>query len=144
MSASKKRQAQREANQEVLAQREQKRQDEAKVSRRNSTVYAVVGAVVAVLAVVAIIWNVGLIQRSADSQDGRGVSLDLTRNGRALYEEIFPAAIERNEDMLSVLSESEREAMERMLDKLTTHALEMLNECKAEVPARRGRGVQPR
>ena len=37
-----------------------------------------------------------------------------------------------------------REAMERMLDKLTAHALEMLNECKAEVPARRGRGVQPR
>jgi DNA-binding MarR family transcriptional regulator len=86
----------------------------------------------------------GLIQRSADSQDGRGVSLDLTRTGRALYEEIFPAAIERNEDMLSVLSEAEREAMERMLDKLTAHALEMLNECKAEVPARRGRGVQPR
>ena len=86
----------------------------------------------------------GLIQRNADSQDGRGVSLDLTRTGRALYDEIFPAAVERNEDMLSVLSDAEREAMERMLDKLTAHALEMLNECKAEVPARRGRGVQPR
>ena len=46
----------------------------------------------------------GLIQRNADSQDGRGVSLDLTRTGRALYDEIFPAAVERNEDMLSVLS----------------------------------------
>jgi len=86
----------------------------------------------------------GLILRSADSQDGRGVSLDLTRAGRALYEEMFPAAIERNESMLSVLSETERETLERTLDKLTAHALEMLNECKAEVPARRGRGVQPR
>ncbi|MBB1626767.1 MarR family winged helix-turn-helix transcriptional regulator [Achromobacter sp. UMC71] len=86
----------------------------------------------------------GLIQRSTDSQDGRGVSLDLTRAGRALYEEIFPAAVERNEAMLSVLSPAERDAMERMLDKLTGHALDMLNDCKAEVPARRGRGVQPR
>jgi len=86
----------------------------------------------------------GLICRSADSQDGRGVSLDLTRTGRALYEEMFPAAVQRNEAMLSVLSPAERDEMERMLDKLTAHALEMLNEFKAEVPARRGRGVQPR
>lgn len=86
----------------------------------------------------------GLICRSADSQDGRGVSLDLTRTGRALYEEMFPAAVQRNEAMLSVLSPAERVEMERMLDKLTAHALEMLNQFKAEVPARRGRGVQPR
>ena len=67
----------------------------------------------------------GLIQRSADSQDGRGVSLDLTRAGRALYDEMFPAAVERNEAMLSVLTQAERDAMERMLDKLTGHALDM-------------------
>lgn len=86
----------------------------------------------------------GLICRSADSQDGRGVSLDLTRAGRDLYDDMFPAAIQRNDAMLSVLTDEERDAMERMLDKLTAHALEMLNEFKAEVPVRRGRGVQPR
>ncbi|KRC84518.1 HTH-type transcriptional regulator MhqR [compost metagenome] len=86
----------------------------------------------------------GLICRSADSQDGRGVSLALTQAGRALYEDMFPAAVQRNDAMLSVLSDAEREQMERMLDKLTEHALDMLNEFKAEVPVRRGRGVQPR
>ncbi|MNT72666.1 hypothetical protein D3C72_2112920 [compost metagenome] len=57
---------------------------------------------------------------------------------------MFPAAVQRNDAMLAVLSAKERDEMERMLDKLTAHALEMLNEFKAEVPARRGRGVQPR
>ncbi|WP_417224281.1 MarR family winged helix-turn-helix transcriptional regulator [Achromobacter spanius] len=86
----------------------------------------------------------GLIKRSADAQDARGVSLDLTRAGKKLYQEVFPAAIERNEEMLAVLSEDEREVLERALDKMTSHMLDMLNDLKAEVPTRRGRGVQPR
>ncbi|PJI52224.1 MarR family transcriptional regulator, partial [Methylobacterium radiotolerans] len=36
------------------------------------------------------------------------------------------------------------EVLERALEKMTTHMLDMLNDLKAEVPARRGRGVQPR
>ena len=86
----------------------------------------------------------GLIERSADAQDARGVSLDLTRAGKNLYQEMFPAAVERNEEMLAVLSEDEREVLERALEKMTSHMLNMLNDLKAEVPARRGRGVQPR
>jgi len=86
----------------------------------------------------------GLIERCADAQDARGVNLDLTRAGKKLYQEMFPAAVERNEEMLAVLSEDEREVLERALEKMTTHMLNMLNDLKAEVPARRGRGVQPR
>jgi DNA-binding MarR family transcriptional regulator len=85
-----------------------------------------------------------LIKRSADEQDARGVSLDLTAAGRTLYKKVFPTAVARNDAMLSVLSPDERDMMEAMLDKLTAHALEVLTNLKDEVPARRGRGVGPR
>jgi DNA-binding MarR family transcriptional regulator len=86
----------------------------------------------------------GLIKRSADEQDARGIRLDLTGAGRTLYKKVFPAAVARNETLLEVLSPEERGMMEGMLDKLTAHALDMLNELKDEAPPRRGRGVQPR
>lgn len=85
-----------------------------------------------------------LIRRSADAQDGRGISLDLTAAGRRLYQEMFPAAVQRNEALLEVLSPAEREALERALDKLTGRALEMFHELKSEIPARRGRSAGPR
>jgi DNA-binding MarR family transcriptional regulator len=86
----------------------------------------------------------GLVKRSADEQDARGIRLDLAGPGRTLYKKVFPAAVTRNETLLDVLSEDERALMEDMLDRLTAHALEMLNELKDEAPPRRGRGVQPR
>jgi DNA-binding MarR family transcriptional regulator len=86
----------------------------------------------------------GLIKRGADEQDGRGVSLDLTPDGRALYKEVFPDAVARNDRMLEVLTREERELLEGMLDRLTGHALEMLAELKGEVVTRRGRSPGPR
>src|SRR3546814_18555214 len=38
-----------------------------------------------------------LIRRSADAEDGRGISLDLTAAGRRLYQEMFPAAVARTD-----------------------------------------------
>ncbi|MBV7486586.1 MarR family winged helix-turn-helix transcriptional regulator [Bordetella sp. BOR01] len=85
-----------------------------------------------------------LIRRSADAEDGRGISLDLTAAGRRLYQEMFPAAVMRNESLLQVLSPAERDTVERALDKLIERALEMFHDAKAEIPTRRGRNAGPR
>ncbi|HYG42607.1 MAG TPA: MarR family winged helix-turn-helix transcriptional regulator [Bordetella sp.] len=85
-----------------------------------------------------------LIRRSADAEDGRGISLDLTAAGRRLYQEMFPAAVVRNESLLEVLTAAERDTIERALDKLIVRALEMFHDAKAEIPTRRGRNAGPR
>jgi DNA-binding MarR family transcriptional regulator len=85
-----------------------------------------------------------LIKRSADALDGRGVSLDLTAAGRAFYKKVFPTAVDRNEELLSVLSEHERDVVEVALDKLTAHGLHLLDEIPHDSPPRRGRKIGPR
>ncbi|MFC4276262.1 MarR family winged helix-turn-helix transcriptional regulator [Achromobacter aloeverae] len=86
----------------------------------------------------------GLVRRSADEADGRGIRLALTDKGRALFDEMFPAAIERNEAVLSVLTGEERDALDAIMDKLTAHGLEMMKSLKDEMATRRGRGAGPR
>jgi DNA-binding MarR family transcriptional regulator len=81
----------------------------------------------------------GLIARDADVQDGRGVQLSLTAQGRALYRKVFPKAVERNEKLLSVLSDAEREVVERAMQVLTEHAMKLLNESKESAPKTRSR-----
>ncbi|SAI72467.1 MarR family transcriptional regulator [Bordetella ansorpii] len=64
----------------------------------------------------------GLLQRDSDASDGRGVQLSLTRQGLQLYRKVFPKAVKRNEELLSVLSPDERAVFDRALDLLTEHA----------------------
>lgn len=64
----------------------------------------------------------GLLQRESDASDGRGVQLSLTRQGLQLYRKVFPRAVKRNEELLSVLSPEERAIFDRALDLLTEHA----------------------
>lgn len=63
--------------QDITAQgptdREQKRQQEAAEARRSSILYAAVGIVCAVLFVFVVIWNLGVIQRSATAVTVNGV-----------------------------------------------------------------------
>lgn len=76
----------------------------------------------------------GLLHRDADENDGRGVQLSLTPQGRALYRKIFPKAIKRNEALLSVLDDEDRVALERIMHKLTVRAGELLNESRPARP----------
>ncbi|VCU72523.1 transcriptional repressor MprA [Pigmentiphaga humi] len=76
----------------------------------------------------------GYVKRGADESDGRGVRLDLTPQGRALYRKVFPKAVERNDRMLSILTEEERDVLERALDKLTDHTIALLDELKPRTP----------
>lgn len=79
----------------------------------------------------------GYIKRDVDAADGRGVSLTLSREGRALYRRVFPKAVERNESMLAVLSAQERDVLERALDKLSTHAADLLADAEAKAARKR-------
>ena len=60
----------------------------------------------------------GLLKSQADASDGRRAILTLTRAGKAAYERILPRFRDRQENMLAVLSPSERATFHRLLDKL--------------------------
>ncbi len=73
----------------------------------------------------------GLVTRSADAADGRGVRLGLTAEGKALYRKVFRKAISRNELALSVLTPAEQRTISVALGKLTDHAFALLSAEKA-------------
>lgn len=61
----------------------------------------------------------GLVQRTIDAEDRRQVRLALTRRGRSMFREIAELALEWEAQFLSPLSETERQALDRILTKLT-------------------------
>jgi DNA-binding MarR family transcriptional regulator len=68
----------------------------------------------------------GLVRTSLDEVDARKVILDLTKEGKALYAKAVPLVLKRQEALLSVLTKSESEQMDRLLSKLQRRADEML------------------
>jgi MarR family transcriptional regulator, temperature-dependent positive regulator of motility len=60
----------------------------------------------------------GLIKSEADQNDGRRLFLRLTPKGRKAYDGILPRFRERQEQMMSVLTASERAELNRLLNKL--------------------------
>jgi DNA-binding MarR family transcriptional regulator len=59
-----------------------------------------------------------LIHRRADRVDKREKTLALTPSGAALFRRIVPIFVERQDSMLSALTERERRTLDRLLDKL--------------------------
>jgi DNA-binding MarR family transcriptional regulator len=68
----------------------------------------------------------GLLQRSANKEDGRSIHLALTAKGKILYRKVFPQAVHRNETLLSVLNGKERKVFDEAMDKLSRKAVDML------------------
>jgi DNA-binding MarR family transcriptional regulator len=62
------------------------------------------------------------VARGGDAKDGRITRLSLTRQGRAIYDEIVPLALHLEELFLSALSADERRSFERLLAKLSRQA----------------------
>jgi len=60
----------------------------------------------------------GLMRRDASEDDGRVVLVSLTPEGRALYRKVMPVARKLNTECFGSLTESERETLNRILDKL--------------------------
>ncbi len=59
-----------------------------------------------------------LIERVENEADRREFRLRLTRKGRALYEELFPLLLRREEDILACLSAQERKQLSALLGKI--------------------------
>jgi DNA-binding MarR family transcriptional regulator len=60
-----------------------------------------------------------LIRRLSVPEDRRRAEVELTAQGRQLYEELFPQSMRFNEQVLAALSAPEREAFDAALAKLT-------------------------
>jgi DNA-binding MarR family transcriptional regulator len=60
----------------------------------------------------------GLIERVENEADRREFRLQLTRKGRALYEELFPILLRREHEILSCLSAQERKQLSALLGKI--------------------------
>jgi DNA-binding MarR family transcriptional regulator len=59
-----------------------------------------------------------LIERVENADDRREFRLGMTRKGRALYEELFPRLLRKEQEMLSCLSAQERKDFARLLGKI--------------------------
>lgn len=59
-----------------------------------------------------------LIERVENEADRREFRLRLTKKGRALYEELFPRLLRREEEILACLSAQERKQLSALLGKI--------------------------
>jgi DNA-binding MarR family transcriptional regulator len=62
------------------------------------------------------------VARSGDAKDGRVTRLSLTRQGKAIYDEIVPLALHLEELFLSSLSSDERRTFDQLMAKLAHQA----------------------
>jgi DNA-binding MarR family transcriptional regulator len=73
-----------------------------------------------------------LVSRAANSADGRGVQLALTKAGRKLYGGLIDAAAERDAVFRECLSRSESAVFDQALAKLAGQAREFIQREKAD------------
>jgi DNA-binding MarR family transcriptional regulator len=59
-----------------------------------------------------------IVERVENAEDRREFRLRLTRKGRALYEELFPKLLQREQEILGSLSAQERRDLAALLGKL--------------------------
>lgn len=60
----------------------------------------------------------GLLEKTANSRDGRGVIVALSGEGRKRFQAAMAVSRETNRELLSRLSEAERHTLDDLLDKL--------------------------
>jgi len=59
-----------------------------------------------------------IVERVENAEDRREFRLRLTRKGRALYEELIPRLLRKEQEILSCLSAQERKDLGRLLGKI--------------------------
>lgn len=69
----------------------------------------------------------GLLVRTQDAADRRRILLSLTEAGRQLYRDLFPALADINRRIMSVLDDTEADALEGYLKRLTVRAREIFD-----------------
>lgn len=65
-----------------------------------------------------------LVEKTADPNDGRGVVLRLTPEGRRRWEQIMALIHKRNEEIFSCITPDERRVLSDLLDRLAAHAVQ--------------------
>jgi DNA-binding MarR family transcriptional regulator len=73
---------------------------------------------VAVSRAVARLLERGFVERDTHGDDRRRSVLALSRNGKRIYDEIAPLALDLEQRLLSRLDDGERAALDALLDKL--------------------------
>lgn len=74
---------------------------------------------------IAKLQKAGLVSRKTDNSDRRFSSLRLTAKGQGIYNEIVPMALEREAELLAVVTEEELDSFNRTMDKLHARAVEL-------------------
>jgi len=64
----------------------------------------------------------GLMRRRSCAEDQRVVFAELTAKGRQLIDDVFPAHVDRLQDVIAGVSVSEKQAAARVLRRLSRHA----------------------
>ena len=64
----------------------------------------------------------GLVLKTTQPNDKRGVVLSLSQTGQTVWQRLSAVIAQRNEAIASCLSDTEREALSALLDKLVSHA----------------------
>ncbi|GJD48083.1 hypothetical protein OPKNFCMD_0799 [Methylobacterium crusticola] len=62
--------------------------------------------------------DLGLVERQEDEADRREIFLALSPKGRAVYGELVPLLLAREERLLAILSDAERRSLGALLEKL--------------------------
>jgi DNA-binding MarR family transcriptional regulator len=81
-----------------------------------------------------------LIRRTRVAEDARRALLELTAEGQALYDELFPQSVGLNNKVLAVLTYQELEVFDQALEKLTAAAERLASERPVPEKADRRRG----
>jgi DNA-binding MarR family transcriptional regulator len=69
----------------------------------------------------------GLLVKNTDKSDKRSSLLKLTTHGLAIYQQLIPMALQREEELLSVLSVEEKTQLCEIIEKITLKSIEISN-----------------
>jgi DNA-binding MarR family transcriptional regulator len=69
----------------------------------------------------------GLLVKNTDKTDKRSSFLKLTAHGLAIYQQLIPMALQREEELLSVLSVEEKTKLCEIIERITLKSIEISN-----------------
>ncbi|WP_165963243.1 MarR family winged helix-turn-helix transcriptional regulator [Pigmentiphaga sp. D-2] len=78
-----------------------------------------------------------LMTRTLDENDRRRSTIELTEEGRRIYDEISPGAVEYERELLKPLSADERKVLEALVDRLLSQAAILRQASSRTFPSRR-------
>jgi DNA-binding MarR family transcriptional regulator len=69
----------------------------------------------------------GLLVKNTDKSDKRSSLLKLTTQGLAIYQQLIPMVLAREQELLSVLSAEEKNQLANIIEKLTLKSVDIAN-----------------